>query len=112
MEQPKGFVIGGGEEKVYLLKKALYGLKQTLRAWNIRIDEHLLKHEFKKSLSELTLWIWNSNIDYIIFLLYVDDVFVTGNNSSMIDNFKEEMMEVFEMTNLGEMSYFLGIKVQ
>ena len=32
MEQPKGFVIGGGEEKVYLLKKALYGLKQTLRA--------------------------------------------------------------------------------
>ena len=43
--------------------------------------------------------------------LYVDDLFVTGNNPSMINKFKVEMMKVFEMTDLGEMSYFLGMEV-
>jgi len=112
VEQPKGFVVGGEEEKVYLLKKALYGLKQAPRAWYSRIDEHLLKLDFKKSLSESTLYIRNSNSDYIVISLYVDDLFVTGNNPSMIDKFKAEMMNVFEMTNLSEMSYFLDMEVQ
>jgi hypothetical protein len=112
VEQPKGFVVRGEEEKVYLLKKALYGLKQAPRAWYSRIDEHLLKLDFKKSLSESTLYIRNSNSDYIVISLYMDDLFVTGNNPSMIKKFKAEMMKVFEMTDLGEMSYFLGMEVQ
>ena len=112
VEQPKGFVMGGEEEKVYLLKKALYGLKQAPRAWYSRIDEHLLKHDFKKSLSESTLYMRTSNYDCIVVSLYMDDLFVTGNNLSMIDKFKAEMMKVFEMTDLGEMSYFLGMEVQ
>jgi len=112
VEQPKGFVVGGEEEKVYLLKKALYGLKQAPRAWYSRIDEHLLKHDFKKSLSESTLYMRTSNYDCIVVSLYMDDLFVTGNNLSMIDKFKAEMMKVFEMTDLGEMSYFLGMEVQ
>jgi len=112
VEQPKGFVVRGEEGKVYLLKKALYGLKQAPRAWYSRIDEHLLKLDFKKSLSESTLYIRNSNSDYIVVSLYVDDLFVTGNNPSMINKFKAEMMKVFEMTDLGEMSYFLGMEVQ
>jgi hypothetical protein len=77
VEQPKGFVVRGEEEKVYLLKKALYGLKQAPRAWYSRIDEHLLKLDFKKSLSESTLYIRNSNSNYIVVSLYVDDLFVT-----------------------------------
>jgi hypothetical protein len=87
-------------------------LKQAPRAWYSRIDEHLLKHDFKKILSESTLYIRNSNSDYIVVSLYVDDLFVTGNNPRMINQFKAEMMKVFEMTNLGEMSYFLGMEVQ
>ena len=94
------------------MKKALYGLKQTPKAWYSKIDEHLLKLDFKKSLSESTLYIRNSNSDYIVVSLYMDDLFVTGNNPSMINKFKVEMMKVFEMTDLGEMSYFLGMEVQ
>lgn len=55
VEQPKGFVVQGEEEKVYLLKKALYGLKQALRAWYNKIDAHLLDLGFTKNLSEFTL---------------------------------------------------------
>ena len=112
VEQPKEFVMGGEEEKVYLLKKALYGLKQALKACYSRINEHLLKFDLKKNLSESTLYIINSNSDYIVVSLYVDGLFVTGNNPNMIDKFKVEMIKVFEMTYLGEMSYFLGMEVQ
>lgn len=69
MEHPKWFVVTGEKEKVYLLKKVLYGLKQA-----IKVDEHLLKHDFKKSLSESTLYIRNSNSNYIMGSLYVDDL--------------------------------------
>jgi hypothetical protein len=74
VEQPKGFVIEGEEDKVYLLNKALYRLKQASRAWYSRINEHLLNLYFKKSLSESTLYIRNSNFDLIFVSLYIDDV--------------------------------------
>ncbi|XP_016576459.1 uncharacterized protein LOC107874096 [Capsicum annuum] len=44
--------------------------------------------------------------------LYVDDLLVTENNIALIEEFKEEMMKVFEMTDLGEMTYFLGMEIK
>lgn len=44
--------------------------------------------------------------------LYVDDILVTGNNAWLVDEFKQEMMQVFEMTDLDLMTYFLGMEVK
>ncbi|RVW82656.1 Retrovirus-related Pol polyprotein from transposon RE1 [Vitis vinifera] len=111
VEQPEGFAIKGKEEKVYLLKKALYGLRQAPRAWYSRIDTHLLTLGFHKSLSEFTLYIKKIEEDILIVSLYVDDLLVTGSNAGFVNKFKAEMEQVFEMTDLGEMSYFLGMEV-
>ena len=111
MEQPKGFAIKDKEDKVYQLKKALYGLKQAPRAWYNKINAHLLSLGFKKSQSESTLYIRKINADILIISLYVDDLLVTGSNQCLMDKFKAEMEEVFEMTDLEEMSYFLGMEV-
>ena len=92
VEQPQGFIKDGEENKVYLLKKALYGLKQAPRAWNNRIDEHLLNLGFSKSLSESTLYVKIDGADILIISLYVDDLFVIGSNSSLVEKFKKEMM--------------------
>ncbi|KAL6333170.1 hypothetical protein AAG906_028353 [Vitis piasezkii] len=108
VEQPEGFAIKGKEEKVYLLKKALYGLRQALEH---RIDTHLLTLGFHKSLSEFTLYIKKIEEDILIVSLYVDDLLVTGSNAGFVNKFKAEMEQVFEMTDLGEMSYFLGMEV-
>lgn len=112
VEQPEGFVVQGEEDKVYLLKKALYGLKQAPKAWYSRIDEHLLSLGFTKSLSEATLYVKQKGSYVLIVSLYVDDLLVTGDNVQMIEEFKQEMMQVFEMTDLGLMTYFLGLEVQ
>ena len=112
VEQPEGFVVEGHEDEVYLLKKALYGLKQAPRAWYSRIDQHLLNFGFTKSLSESTLYVKQSESDILIVSLYVDDLMVTGNKVMLIDQFKTEMMKNFEMTDLGQMSYFLGMEIK
>ena len=111
VEQPKEFAVKGKEDKVYQLKKALYGLKQAPRAWYNRINAHLLGLGFKKSQSESTLYIRKINVGRLIISLYIDDLLVTGSNQYLMDKFKDEIEEVFEMTDLGDMSYFLGMEV-
>ncbi|RVX06896.1 Retrovirus-related Pol polyprotein from transposon RE1 [Vitis vinifera] len=110
VEQPEGFYVKGKKDKVYLLKKALYGLKQAPRAWYSRIDAYMLTLGCQKSWSEFTLYIKKIKEDYLIVSLYVDDLLVTGNNVGLVNEFKVEMKQVLEMTDLGEMTYFLGIE--
>ncbi|GMP62936.1 LOW QUALITY PROTEIN: hypothetical protein CsSME_00024846 [Camellia sinensis var. sinensis] len=111
VEQLEGFVMQGHEDKVYLLKKTLYGLKQAPRAWYSRIDSHLLSLGFVKSLSEFTLYVKEAT-DLIIVPVYVDDLLIIGSNEELVKEFKAEMLMVFEMTDLGLMSYFLGMEVK
>jgi hypothetical protein len=111
VEQPEGYIKEGEEDKVCLLKKALYGLKQAPRAWYSRIDEHLQNLGFAKSFSESTLYVKQNGANILIISLYVDDLLVTGNNTSFVEKFKQEMMEVFEMTDLGLMTFFLGMEI-
>ena len=108
----KGFVKRGEEDKVYLLKKALYGLKQAPRAQYNRINDHLLSIGFVKSLSESTLYVKRKENNFLIISLYVDDLLVTGDNTRLVEEFKQEMMQAFEMTDLGLMTYFLGIEIK
>ncbi|KAL0294174.1 UNVERIFIED_CONTAM: Retrovirus-related Pol polyprotein from transposon RE1 [Sesamum angustifolium] len=105
--QPQGFIAKGSEEKVLRLKKALYGLKQAPRAWYSRIDKHFMDRGFRRSLSELTLYIKSQGNDTLIVSLYVDDLIYTGNNEKMIQDFKQDMMKKFEMSDLGLMHFFL-----
>jgi len=102
----------GEEDKVYLLKKALYGLKQAPRAWYSRINKHLLSIGFVKSLSKATLYVKHKEKNFLIVSLYVDDLLVTGDDTRLVEEFKQEMMQIFEMTDLGLMSYFLGIEIK
>ena len=97
---------------MYLLKKALYGLKQAPKAWYSRIDEHLMELGFKKSLSEATLYIKGDAINFVIISLYVDDLLVTRSNEELVRKFKEDMKQTFEMTDLGEVTYFLEMKIK
>ena len=77
VEQPQGFFVQGGEEKVYRLKKALYGLKQDPRAWYNEIDTYFLKNNSQRSKSEATLYVKKEHGSIIIVCLYVDDLFFT-----------------------------------
>ena len=48
----------------------------------------------------------------IIVGVYVDDLIVTGEDPVAIKNFKKQMMGEFEMSDLGFLTYYLGIEVE
>ncbi|KAG8481238.1 hypothetical protein CXB51_026069 [Gossypium anomalum] len=113
IEQPDGFQVQGQEDKVYRLKKALYGLKQAPRAWYDRVDAYLSKLGFEKSLSEPTLYVKKSKDETLLIVsIYVDDLLVTGSKDVLVNEFKAQMQEVFDMTDLGIMTYFLCMEVK
>lgn len=111
IEQPDGYVVKDKEDYVYLLKKALYGLKQAPRAWYDRMDTHLLQLGFSRSQNEATLYVKSCGNHFLIVSIYVDDMLITGSELGMIQEFKDEMKKMFEMSDLGMMNYFLGMEV-
>ena len=112
VRQPEGFEVVGQEEKVYRLYKALYGLKQAPRAWYAKIDAHLLNHNFRRSSSESTLYVKQFNSqERLIISLYVDDLLVIGSNDDLVAQFKKQMESEFDMSDLGLVSYFLGMEI-
>jgi hypothetical protein len=113
VEQPEGYVSKGEEHKVLKLKKALYGLKQAPRAWYSRIEGFFMKEGFEKCSHEHTLFLKHTDGGKcLIISLYVDDLIYTGNDVELCEKFKESMKLEFDMSDLGKMKYFLGVKVQ
>jgi len=52
-----------------------------------------------------------SNNSFIILSLYVNDILIAGNNKEMIDTTKKWLTSNFEMKDMGEASYVLGVKI-
>ncbi|CAL9026844.1 unnamed protein product [Prunus brigantina] len=112
VEQPEGFEVKHAGHKVYKLRKALYGLKQAPRAWYSEIDAYLSMCKFKRSTSEATLYTRSdSEGDLIIVSIYVDDIVYTGSSERMLTEFKREMMQRYEMSDLGLLHHFLGMGI-
>ncbi|KAL0295953.1 UNVERIFIED_CONTAM: Retrovirus-related Pol polyprotein from transposon RE1 [Sesamum radiatum] len=111
VEQPQGFIAKGSEEKVLRLKKSTLWAQTSAKSLYSRIDKYFMDREFRRSLSEPTLYIKSQGNDTLIVSLYVDDLIYTGNNEKMIQDFKEDMMKTFEMSDLGLMHFFLGIEI-
>jgi hypothetical protein len=44
--------------------------------------------------------------------MYVDDLIITGATLKEVTKFKQEMTRLFQMSDLGELSFYLGIAVQ
>ena len=67
------------------MKKALYGLKQAPRTWYGRIDCSLTSLGFTKSKTDSILYYKVEEGNRVILLLYVDDLFVIGEDGFIVD---------------------------
>ncbi|GAU46952.1 hypothetical protein TSUD_281870 [Trifolium subterraneum] len=112
VKKPPDFELKGKEDKVLKLNKALYGLKQAPRAWNKRIDQFFVMQGFQKCSVEYSVYAKHSDDkNMLIICLYVDDLLVTGSSLTEIENFKSQMESEFEMTDLGKLTYILGMEL-
>lgn len=110
--QPPGFEVTGEDSKVYRLKKALYGLKQAPRACNSKLDATLSDLGFERCPSESGLYKKQVDQKALIVGVYVDDLIITGGSDRAIEDFKKQMKSKFSMSDLGLLSYYLGIEVK
>ncbi|XP_066323684.1 uncharacterized protein [Miscanthus floridulus] len=112
VRQPPGFVAAGHEGKVLRLKKALYELKQAPRAWNAKLDNTLRELGFTRCNSEHGMYTKGGATSRVVVGVYVDDLIITGARAADVDSFKEQMRRMFKMSDLGLMSFYLGLEVK
>ena len=93
------------------LKKALYGLKQSPRAWFGRFTTTIKRFGHRQSNSDHNLFLRKNGNQITCLVIYVDDMVITGNNAQKIDKLKSQLFQEFEMKDLGQLKYFLGIEV-
>ena len=111
MDQPLGFELKGQKRKVCKPKRCIYGLKQASKQWNLKFHQAMLKNGFIMMEEDHCVYIKRSNNHFIILSLYVDDILIAGNDKKLIDVTKKWLSSNFEMKDMGEASYVLGVKI-
>ncbi|KAJ0520103.1 putative RNA-directed DNA polymerase [Helianthus annuus] len=111
MHQPMGFRDATYPNHVCLLKKSLYGLKQAPRAWYQRFADFMSKMGFQHSKCDHSLFIFKQGSHMAYILLYVDDILLITSTNDLREKFMALLSKEFAMTDLGPLSYFLGISV-
>ncbi|KAG6502110.1 hypothetical protein ZIOFF_041999 [Zingiber officinale] len=67
--------------------------------------------DFKKCTQEHVVYTRGEGEASLLVGVYVDDLIVTRSSTEKINKFKEQMMTYFELSDLGLLSYYLGIEM-
>ncbi|KAK0592998.1 hypothetical protein LWI29_028837 [Acer saccharum] len=111
MMQPEGFIEKSQVDKVCKLQKSIYGLKQASRSWNIRFDQAVKGFGFIQNPDEPCVYKRIKGDKLVFLILYVDDILLIGNDVGVLTSVKERLAKQFDMKDLGEASFILGIQV-
>ena len=96
-------------DDVYKLKRSLYGLKQALRAWYERLTTYLTEHGFKRGFANTTFFIQKVKNYFVVAQIYINDIVFGVTNDSLTQSFADDIKKMFEMSMVGELTYFLGL---
>ena len=111
MQQLEGFIARGQEHMACKLQRPIYGLKQASRTWNIRFDQAITLYGFEKSPDEPCVYKRIQGTKVVFLVLYVDDILLIGNDIEVLSSVKGWLQKQFDMKDLGEANYILGIKL-
>ncbi|PNY08247.1 pentatricopeptide repeat-containing protein mitochondrial-like [Trifolium pratense] len=127
MDVHNAFLHGDLEEDVYMklppglmkqenglvckLHKSLYGLRHAPRCWFSKLSAALKQYGLHQSYSDYSLFSMQKDNVQLVVLVYVDDLIVSGNDSTAIHQFKLYLNRCFHTKDLGRLKYFLGVEV-
>jgi hypothetical protein len=111
IEQLEEFEFLDNEDFVCELNKSLYGLNQAPKSWYSRLEKYLQQQCFKRGAPYNNIYIKTYNDNLLINVVYVDDIIFGSNVDRMRQKFVEEMKKEFEMSMLGELLFFIGLKL-
>ena len=112
MKQTEGFITKGNGNLVCRLKKSLYDLKQAPRSWYKKFDSFTVDHEYNETTSDHYVFLKRfSDDDFIILLLYVDDMLIVGHDAKRIWSLKVELSKHFAMKDLRSVKQILSMRI-
>lgn len=111
MSQSPGFLDTNFPSYVCKLQKSIYGLKQTPRTWYNDFHQFLTSLEFVHTKFDESLFVYSHKGVLAYFLVYVDDLILTSNDSIFLNSVVNSLASEFSVKDLGPLSYFLGIEV-
>ena len=109
MQPPPGLSVDSN--KVCHLRHALYGLKQAPRSWFAKFSSTISHLGYMVSHYDSALLLHRTDKSIILLLLYVNDMIITSDDFSGIQELKDFLSQQFEMKDLGHLSYFLGLEI-
>ena len=112
MKQPPGFIDPRYPDHACKLHKAMYGLQQAPRAWFHRLSSFLVTNGFVCSRADPSLFNFKRGACFLYLLVYVDDLILTGSDSSLIRSFIHKLHAEFKIKDLGQLNYFLGLEAK
>ncbi|GJW29902.1 putative ribonuclease H-like domain-containing protein [Tanacetum coccineum] len=110
--QPPGFEDPDFSDRVYKVKKALYGLHQAPRAWYETLSTYLLDNRSQRGKIDKTSFIIRHKGDILMVQVYVDDIVFGSTKKELCIAFEKLMHEKFQMSSMGELTFFLGLQVK
>ena len=111
MKQPEGFSFSAGEHLVCKLNKSIYDLKQASRQWYLKFHEVVYSIVFEENVMDNCIYHKISRSKIYFLVLYVDDVLLATNYMGTLHEVKQFLLKNFDMKDMGETSYIIGIKI-
>ena len=111
MDQPEGFSVKGKEHVVCKLKKSIYGLKQASRQWYLKFNDTITSFGFQENTVDRCIYMKVSGSKFIFLVLYVDDILLATNDLGLLHQTKKYLSRNFEMKDMGEATYVIGIEI-
>ena len=87
-------------------------MKQALRAWYERLSKFLMEKGFLRGSVETILFLKKHKHDILVVQIYVDNKIFGATNQSLCEYFAKEMQNKFEMSMMGELTFFLGLQLK
>ncbi|GKD14926.1 putative ribonuclease H-like domain-containing protein [Tanacetum coccineum] len=92
--------------------KALYGLHQAPRAWYDTLANYLLCNGFQRGKIDQTLFIKRQKGHILLVQIYMDGIIFGSTKKELCDEFEKLMKDKFQMSSMGELTFFLGLQIQ
>jgi hypothetical protein len=112
VEQSPDFESEGYLNHVYKLHKVLYGLKQAPRAWYECLSDFLIENGFRIGKADSTLFTRKMGKNLFVCQIYVDNIIFGSTNKYFCDEFNKIMMDRFEISMMGVLTFFLGFQIK
>ena len=112
MKQPEGFVEPGFKDYVCKLVHTIYGTMQGGHDWYETLSTTFNQLGYTTSRADPCVRFKKENGNYTVTDTYTDDIFGASNADEEIERRKGEIGKIWEIKDVGETEYFLGMRVQ